>query len=202
MKKLSDFEQQLFLQLIKSCEYYHLNEKQSIECINKILNINISIRTYYIYKRKLYSHDVFNRLKESIYSSPIDRSAILFLSDDADSKVRTKANKLIADQFPNMTLSPLQPPYYADNNENQVEKPKDTFLADIRKIKETYPLSNDKLNFLPKNVTFREEFVKCGKEACNLCPHGPYYYTYWKDKTNNIKSKLRKKYLGVLDPRY
>ncbi len=53
---------------------------------------------------------------------------------------------------------------------------------------------------MPKNATIREEFIKCGKDICNLCPHGPYYYAYWKDKTkDDNKSKLRKRYLGVVD---
>ncbi len=128
MKKLSDKEQQFLLQLLKSCEYYHLNEKQAVECINKILHRNISRRTYYLYRRKLHSHDVLNRLKESIYNSPLDRSAMLLLSDDADLEVRAKSNKLVADQFPNMTLSPLQPPYFADNNENMGKNQRMLFL--------------------------------------------------------------------------
>ncbi len=196
-------EQQLLLQLIKSCEYYHLSEKQSIECINKILNRNISRRTYYIYKHKLFTNDVFSRLKESIYSSHLDRISLLLLNDDADFEVRAKVNKLIADQFPDKVLSHLQYPYITDNNENTKGEPKNTLLADIRKIKEKNRLSNDKLNPLPKNATIRGEFIKCGKEACNLCPHGPYYYSYWKEKTkDDNKSKLRKKYLGVIDPRH
>jgi hypothetical protein len=96
VKNLSDKEQQLLLHLIKSGEYYHLNEKQTIECISKILNRKISRRTYCIYKRKLYSHDIFKRLKESIYSSPLDRMSLLFLNDDTDSEVRAKVKELVA----------------------------------------------------------------------------------------------------------
>ncbi len=55
---------------------------------------------------------------------------------------------------------------------------------------------------MPKNATIREEFIKCGKDICNLCPHGPYYYVYWKDKKDDNKSKLRKRHLGVIDPRH
>ncbi len=200
MKKLSDKEQQFLLNLIKSCEYYHLNEKQSIKCINKILNKNISRRSYYIYKRKLYSHDVFSRLKESIYNSHLDRISIL-LNDDTNLEVTIKVNKLIADQFPNKDdLSFLQSQNYDEYKENTNDKVKDTF-AKIGQYKDMENLSKNRLNSLPKNATIREEFIKCGKDTCNLCPHGPYYYAYWKDKTNNNKSKLRKKYLGTSDPR-
>ncbi|MBA3750597.1 MAG: hypothetical protein H0X03_06870 [Nitrosopumilus sp.] len=74
-------------------------------------------------------------------------------------------------------------------------------LSKIKRLKEMENLSKNKLYALPKNVTIREEFIKCGKENCNICPHGPYYYAYWKNKTKDNKSKLRKKYLGTTDPR-
>jgi hypothetical protein len=181
LKNLSIDEKNLLSQLIKSCEYYHLNEKQSIECINKILNRNISRRSYYNYKHKIYSHDIFNKLKDSIYSSPLDRCAILLHIDDgADLEVRAKANTLIADQFPNKNPSPLQSSYHNDMDENSKDKLKD-ILLNIKQFKDIEKLSKNRLNALPKNATVREELVKCGKDACSLCPHGPYYYAYWRD---------------------
>jgi len=30
-------------------------------------------------------------------------------------------------------------------------------------------------------VTFRQETVRCGKEGCTKCPHGPYWYAYWRE---------------------
>lgn len=30
-------------------------------------------------------------------------------------------------------------------------------------------------------VSYRQEFVRCGKDACSTCPHGPYWYAYWKE---------------------
>jgi hypothetical protein len=49
-----------------------------------------------------------------------------------------------------------------------------------------------KLNYtnVPSNATIREEHIKCGK-SCLMCPHGPYYYAYWKEH-----GKLKKKYIG------
>jgi hypothetical protein len=41
-----------------------------------------------------------------------------------------------------------------------------------------------------RNATVREEYVKCGRN-CMMCPHGPYYYAYWK-----VERKLKKKYIG------
>ncbi len=203
MKNLSEKEQQLLLQLLKSCEYYHLSENQSMDCLNNILNRNISRRTYYNYKRKLYSLGVLSRLKESIYSSPLDRLSILLLTDDTDPEVIAKMNELIADQFPDKEKpSFLLPSRYSDeNDDNTKDKLKDT-LVKIKQFKETKNLTKGRLNSLPKNATIREEFIKYGKDTCKLCPHGPYYYAFWMDKTKyNKKSKLRKKYLGVTDPR-
>jgi hypothetical protein len=40
-------------------------------------------------------------------------------------------------------------------------------------------------------VTFRQETVRCGKEGCTKCPHGPYWYAYWRED-----GRLRSRYIG------
>jgi hypothetical protein len=40
-------------------------------------------------------------------------------------------------------------------------------------------------------VSYREEHVRCGKEGCGRCPHGPYWYAYWKED-----GRTRKQYVG------
>ena len=40
-------------------------------------------------------------------------------------------------------------------------------------------------------VTYRQELVRCGKERCRSCPHGPYWYAYWKEE-----GRTRKRYIG------
>ena len=40
-------------------------------------------------------------------------------------------------------------------------------------------------------VTYRREEVRCGKANCTRCPHGPYWYAYWRED-----GKLRSRYLG------
>jgi len=42
----------------------------------------------------------------------------------------------------------------------------------------------------PASVTYRQEWVYCGKE-CKTCPHGPYWYCYWKED-----GKTRTRYIG------
>lgn len=41
------------------------------------------------------------------------------------------------------------------------------------------------------DVKIRRKMVKCGKDSCTTCPHGPYVYAYW-DEDGRRKSK----YLG------
>ena len=40
-------------------------------------------------------------------------------------------------------------------------------------------------------VTYRLETVRCGKQGCRSCPHGPYWYAYYREG-----DKLRSRYIG------
>lgn len=40
-------------------------------------------------------------------------------------------------------------------------------------------------------VTFRQQAVKCGRDNCSRCPHGPYWYAYWREG-----GRLRSRYIG------
>ena len=44
-------------------------------------------------------------------------------------------------------------------------------------------------------VTYRLEPVRCGKHGCTRCPHGPYWYAYWRED-----GKLRSRYIGKTLP--
>lgn len=51
---------------------------------------------------------------------------------------------------------------------------------------------------LPKpapRVRYRQQWVRCGKEACTACPHGPYWYAYWRED-----GRQRSRYLGKNPP--
>jgi hypothetical protein len=43
-------------------------------------------------------------------------------------------------------------------------------------------------------VSLRQQLVKCGKEACTKCPHGPYWYATWSED-----GKRRSRYVGKID---
>jgi hypothetical protein len=45
-------------------------------------------------------------------------------------------------------------------------------------------------------VTYRQERVRCGREGCTTCPHGPYWYAYWREG-----GRLRSRYIGKERPR-
>ncbi|MDQ4005363.1 MAG: hypothetical protein M3135_03555 [Actinomycetota bacterium] len=40
-------------------------------------------------------------------------------------------------------------------------------------------------------VTYRQEHVRCGRDGCSRCPHGPYWYAYWREN-----GRQRSRYVG------
>jgi hypothetical protein len=44
-------------------------------------------------------------------------------------------------------------------------------------------------------VSYRLETVKCGKPGCTSCPHGPYWYAYYREE-----GKLKSRYIGKQRP--
>jgi len=44
-------------------------------------------------------------------------------------------------------------------------------------------------------VNYRLEQVRCGKRGCTRCPHGPYWYAYWREE-----GRLRSRYIGKTLP--
>ncbi len=183
---MEEQKQILLLHLIKSCINYDLSEKESIETINKILDKDISRRTYYNYKKKLYDKEIFQVLKESCYDTKAVRCLLLDI-EDMNSEMSLEADKLIAKQLPD------REDVFHDAEQQKAE------LEECEKTKSMIAKFENQMNeplkkfeFVPKNSNIRKEFVKCGKENCFNCPHGPYYYAYWRDVSSK---KLKKKYL-------
>lgn len=44
----------------------------------------------------------------------------------------------------------------------------------------------------PDGMCFQRELVRCGKPDCGSCPHGPYWYVYWKRA-----GRTRSAYIGL-----
>lgn len=53
------------------------------------------------------------------------------------------------------------------------------------------PLDDAELAAGHPRVSYRREQVRCGKSGCRGCPHGPYWYAYWKEE-----GRTRKQYVG------
>jgi hypothetical protein len=43
----------------------------------------------------------------------------------------------------------------------------------------------------PGKVGYRLQAVRCGKPGCTRCPHGPYWYAYWREG-----GRVRTRYIG------
>jgi len=43
----------------------------------------------------------------------------------------------------------------------------------------------------PGRVGYRLQSVRCGKPGCTRCPHGPYWYAYWREG-----GRVRSRYIG------
>src|SRR6266498_3106048 len=43
----------------------------------------------------------------------------------------------------------------------------------------------------PGRRSYRQQLVRCGKKGCTRCPHGPYWYAYWREE-----GRLRSRYIG------
>lgn len=44
---------------------------------------------------------------------------------------------------------------------------------------------------LPAGVRYRQQTVRCGRDSCTACPHGPYWYAFWRED-----GRRRKRYIG------
>jgi hypothetical protein len=62
----------------------------------------------------------------------------------------------------------------------------------IAEIEGQWKSSENNIKSVPPNATIRLQEIKCGKPLCPRCPHGPFYYAYWKENR-----KLKKKYIGT-----
>jgi len=58
------------------------------------------------------------------------------------------------------------------------------------KVKITNPELKQRL-LDKKPVSYQVKYIRCGKEVCCRCPHGPYVYAFWREE-----GKIRSRYLG------
>jgi len=60
-----------------------------------------------------------------------------------------------------------------------------------RQVKDTADAAPMQFETKVGTLTFRYETVRCGKQNCSRCPHGPYWYAYWKEN-----GRTRSRYIG------
>jgi hypothetical protein len=44
------------------------------------------------------------------------------------------------------------------------------------------------------SIQLRRRLVRCGKASCTTCPHGPYWYAFWRED-----GRRRSRYVGRLE---
>jgi hypothetical protein len=67
------------------------------------------------------------------------------------------------------------------------------FVRGLMLARDAEPLGGDDRSEGPRRgkVTYRQERVRCGRAGCTRCPHGPYWYAYWRED-----GRLRSRYIG------
>ena len=63
----------------------------------------------------------------------------------------------------------------------------------VRGLLETSDGARMELDQLPgmPQVSYRRQEVRCGRAECGACPHGPYWYAFWKED-----GRSRSQYIG------
>jgi hypothetical protein len=207
MAKIPEQEKLIITFLVCNCEIYKLDEQDALHYIHFNLLQPISRRTYYNYKRMVY------RICYSLYDGykdDGDRKDLQFF------KLPKKSDFINCDQLRlllldvkealyregmriNICLSDFDELIFTQdhfvNSQNYIESVLDHKRNFMYQIKQkVQSIDDDDVNrkSLHDNATIREEYVKCGKDCCNKCRHGPYYYGYWREN-----GKLKKKYIGI-----
>jgi hypothetical protein len=190
--------------LITNSEIYRLNEKEALKYIKFYVPKPISRRTYYNYKKMVYSNyslssseneDDINKDFQSFKLPKITnltncKQLTLFSLLDAKEDLIQEGLKLNIyleniDELNLFSTHFSKLLHYAESVINHSRN----FIKQF----ESRSHSNDTNHeSLPANATIRKEYVKCGKNSCSRCKHGPYYYGYWREKNG----KLKKKYIG------
>ncbi len=87
--------------------------------------------------------------------------------EDTDRNASKRADKLLDEQLPN------RKDIFHVTNKQKEEREKTIKNTNqlITKFENQMNEPLQRYSTISKNATFREEFVKCGKENCNDCPH-------------------------------
>ncbi len=182
-----------------------MNKVESMEYIKQHFPKPISRRTFYNYKKLIYNNYslFYNKcegdtredslsFKETQTTNTANCKQLnIFLLFDIRENLIQKGLRM------NIDLDDLDKlNFFPIHFINSLNHAKSVITHSKNRI-EQYELkshsNNNNRKSLPVNVTIRREYVKCGKNSCKKCKHGPYYYGYWREKNG----KLKKKYIGI-----
>ena len=193
--KFNAKEKQLLKYLVANCEIYYLNEAESLKYIKDNFTRPISRRTYYSYKKALYKEHgdrfpdfkLFNSLSSS-YTKSKSNKVWNSISMIAEKK------RIVNEGIIEHNIEPWEFVMLDDGQKflKTLLVNDEKFVEKVEKLIGQTESRKKKHKSIPENATIRKEYVKCYNEFCLSCPHGPYYYAYWR---SNGK-KLNKKYLG------
>jgi hypothetical protein len=205
MSKVSAEDKLILTFLITNSEIYRLNEKEALKYIQFYIPKPISRRTYYNYKKMIYSkhslsfndYDIdnkndlqFSKLPEIANSINRNKQLRRFSLLDAKEDLIQQGLKL------NIYLNYVDKlnffPAHFINSLLYSESVINRYRNSIKQFESRSYSNETNQKSLPHNVTIRREYTKCRKNSCSRCKHGPYYYGYWRDKNG----KLKKKYIG------
>ena len=202
MLKLSDKEKQFLLYLITNCEIYQLTESEALKYIKNKFPKSISRRSYYNYKNQIYKdHDKNSpyfglfRFHESKQRSKDITSLSLISHRERIIRDGLINENISRDEFSRLDDHKLSLDKMYEKG-GSIIKQCEKLLVKMNSKRE---IANRNSKTIPQNATIRKEYVKCRKESCLRCEHGPYFYAYWRDEKNH--RKLKKKYIGKSDPR-
>ena len=202
MLNLSGKEKQLLLYLITNCEIYQLTESEALKYIKDKFPKPISRRTYYNYKNHVYENHDKNLPYAGLFR--FNESKQRFKGMTSLSLISHREH-IIRDGLINGNINSSRDEFSKlDDHKLFLEKMYEKAGSIIKqgekllvKINSKRQIARKNSKFLPNNATIRKEYIKCSKEFCLGCEHGPYYYAYWRDEIG----KLKKKYIGRHDPR-
>jgi hypothetical protein len=168
-----------------------------MKCIQDNLSRPISRRTYYDYKKKVYkNHEkhspYFGLIKNLDFGMSRDLVSLSLMSSKSDIMEEGLKENIQKKEFDRLDLHAL----YLNALESKSQVMLEHSNNFIYKTEAKKQIVSERHESIPDNAIIREEFIKCGKDSCLKCPHGPYFYAYWKDENG----KLRKRYVGLYKP--
>jgi hypothetical protein len=178
MLQLSDKEKQLLLYLITNCEIYQLNEKEALIYIKNKFPKVISRRTYYNYKNQMYLDHSKNASFFRLFRL---RSSRQRSKDITSLSLISHRERIIRDGLTNANINYGEFAKLDDHKlsvkkmyekAGSIIKQGEGLVAKMKSKKEIIKRNSKRI---PENATIREEYVRCGKDFCLRCEHGPYY---------------------------